>query len=142
MQLCDVNVLVYAHRVDSTSHTACRRWLETLINGPEAYGYCELVLGGFVRVVTHPRIFSRPSSISDALAFAEQLREQPTAIAVGAGPRHWSIFRDLCTAAATRGNLVADAYLAAIAIESGCEWITTNGDFTRFQGLRTRSPLS
>lgn len=142
MQLCDVNVLVYAHREDSSSHAACMRWLEALINGDEAYGYCELVLSGFVRVVTHPRVFARPSPVSKALAFAEQLREQSNAVAVAPGPRHWNIFRDLCTAGAARGNLVADAYLAAIAIESGCEWITTDRDFTRFQGLRMRSPLS
>jgi len=140
--LCDVNVLVYAHRSDSSFHTACRRWLEALVNGDEAYGVCELVLSGFLRVVTHPRIFSKPTPLADALTFANQLREQPNAVAVSAGPRHWDIFRGLCTSSAARGNLVADAYLAALAIESGCEWITTDRDFTRFEGLRLRSPLA
>lgn len=40
-----------------------------------------------------------------------------------------------------RGNLVPDAWLAALAIESGSEWITTDRDFTRFPGLRMRHPL-
>ncbi|MEN8376929.1 MAG: PIN domain-containing protein, partial [Gemmatimonadota bacterium] len=57
------------------------------------------------------------------------------------GPRHWSIFRDLCEAVDARGNLVPDAYLAALAIENGAEWITTDRDFTRFPGLRMRHPL-
>ncbi len=39
------------------------------------------------------------------------------------------------------GNLVPDAWLAAIAIESGCEFITTDGDFARFPDLRWRHPL-
>lgn len=96
----------------------------------------------FLRVVTHPRIFAKPSPLSDALAFTRQLGEQPNAVAIATGPGHWAIFRDLCTTSAARGNLVADAYLAAIALESGCEWITADRDFTRFRGLRTRSPLA
>lgn len=142
MQLCDVNVLVYAHRSDSSSHVACRRWLEALVNGDEAYGVSELVLSGFLRVVTHPRVFATPTPLAEALTFANQLRDQPNAVAVSPGPRHWNIFRGLCAGSAARGNLVADAYLAALAIESGCEWITTDQDFTRFGGLRLRSPLA
>lgn len=142
MLLCDVNVLVYAHRKDSTAHVACRAWLEALVNGDEAYGVSELVLSGFVRIVTHPKVFSRPSPLPDALAFAGQLRDQPNAVPIGPGPRHWDIFQALCLAHAVRGNLVPDAYLAAMAIESGCEWVTTDRDFSRFEGLRTRSPVS
>jgi uncharacterized protein len=56
-------------------------------------------------------------------------------------PSHWSIFVRLCEQANVTGNLVSDAYLAAVAIESGCEWITTDRDFARFPGLRWRHPL-
>jgi len=31
---------------------------------------------------------------------------------------------------------VADAYLAALAVESGSEWIITDRDYARFPGLR------
>jgi hypothetical protein len=48
----------------------------------------------------------------------------------------------LCESAGVRGNLVPDAYLAALAIESGAEWITTDGDFRRFPGLKVRHPLA
>ncbi|MDQ3400856.1 MAG: PIN domain-containing protein [Chloroflexota bacterium] len=48
----------------------------------------------------------------------------------------------MCLSAAVKGNLVADAYLAALAIESGAEWITTDRDFSRFPGLRWRHPLA
>ncbi len=142
MLLCDVNVLVYAHRKDTATHGACRDWLESLINSDEAYGVSELVLSGFVRIVTHPKVFARPSPLAVALAFAAQLRDQPNAVPVGPGPRHWEIFRSLCLAHAVRGNLVPDAYLAAMAIESGCDWVTTDRDFSRFEGLRTRNPVS
>jgi uncharacterized protein len=141
MVLPDVNVLVYAHREDTAHHAGCRDWLERLVNGDEAYGLSELVLSGFVRVATHARVFTRPSSLPDALAFAEQLRGRANCVPVAPGARHWEIFRALCAESRARGNLVPDAYLAAMAIESGCEWITTDRDFSRFKGLRWRNPL-
>jgi predicted nucleic acid-binding protein len=55
--LPDVNVLVYAHREDVADHPAYRTWLEGVVNGDEAYGISELVLSGFVRVVTHTKVF-------------------------------------------------------------------------------------
>ncbi len=112
------------------------------MNGDEAYGVSELVLSGFLRVVTHPKVFTKPSKLADALAFADQVRDQPNCIVVEPGPRHWEIFRRLCVENGVRGNLVPDAYLAALAIEAGCEWITTDRDFSRFPGLRWRHPAA
>jgi len=139
--LFDVNIVVHAHREDAPNHRAYRDWLEGVINGDEAYAASELILSGFVRVVTHPKVFLKPSPISDALAFAEQVRDQSNCVLIQSGPRHWDIFRQLCTDSGVKGNLVPDAYLAALAIESGCEWITTDRDFSRFKGLRWRHPL-
>jgi hypothetical protein len=51
------------------------------------------------------------------------------------------IFRDLCRAANAKGNLIPDAYLAALAIECGGEWVTMDREYARFPGLRWRSPL-
>lgn len=141
MILFDVNVLVYAHRVDSTDHTLYRDWLNGQLNGEAAYGVSELVLSGFMRVVTHPRIFDPPSPLSAALSFARDIREQPNAVVIKPGPRHWSIFTDLCRSVDARGNLIPDAYLAALAIESGSLWVTTDRDYSRFPGLRWRHPL-
>ena len=141
MILTDINVFVYAHRSDSPGHPAYRDWLEDLINSDQAYGYSDLVLSGFLRVVTHPRVFNPPSSLSSALAFTEIIRNQPNAVQVAPGERHWDIFKGLCDAVNAKGNLIPDAYLAALAIESGSEWITTDGDFGRFPGLNWRRPF-
>ncbi len=141
MLLFDVNVLVYAHREDADNHAAYREWLEGVINADAAYAVFELVLSGFIRVVTHPKVFIKPSSLGDALLFAEQLRDQPNCVVLQPGPRHWDIFRRLCMDSGVKGNVVPDAYLAALAIESGSEWITTDRDFARFKGLRWRLPL-
>lgn len=141
MVLPDVNVLVYAHREDASDHREYRMWLESVVNGDEAFAISELVLSGFIRVVTHTRVFKKPSPLSDALAFCDQLRDQPNSVHVAPGPRHFDLFRQACTEVDARGNLVPDAYLAALAIESGCEWITTDRDFSRFSSLRWRHPL-
>jgi toxin-antitoxin system PIN domain toxin len=134
-------VLVYAHREDAPDHARYRKWLEGVLASDEAFGLADLVLAGFVRVATHPAVFRQPSPLDDALVFAEQLRGASNCVIVRPGPRHWDIFSRLARSARVRGNLVPDAYLAALAIESGSEWITTDRDYSRFDGLRWRHPL-
>ena len=75
------------------------------------------------------------------LAFAGELRALDTFAAIEPGNQRWRIFVDLCRATNARGNLITDAYLAALAIENGAEFITTDHDFARFPGLRWRHPL-
>jgi uncharacterized protein len=135
-------VLVYAFHEGSPDHARYRKWLATAVESDEPIGLADLVLSGFVRVSTHPRIFSPPAPIESALEFAGALRAQPNALVVTPGPRHWEIFERLCLTAQVKGNLVADAFMAALAIESGSEWITTDHDFSRFEGLRWRHPLT
>lgn len=74
MLLPDVNVLVYAYREDAPGHGRYREWLEQVIESEAAYGVSDFVLSGFLRVVTHPRVFTPPSPIDHALNFAEAPR--------------------------------------------------------------------
>src|SRR5258708_17169815 len=74
MLLPDVNVLVYAHRRDAPDHERYLAWLEQVVNSDEAYGLADLVLSGFVRVLTDARVFNPPSSLGEALTFAASLR--------------------------------------------------------------------
>ena len=101
----------------------------------------DLVLSGFLRIVTHPRVFNPPSDIAAALSFVHYVRGQPNCVQIAPGPRHWDIFTRLCETAGVRGNLVPDAYLAALAIESGSRWITTDRDYSRFPGLNWHHPM-
>lgn len=141
MILLDVNVLVYAYRADAADHQAYRRWLEDVVNGDSAFGLSDLVLSGVLRVLTHPGIFKPPNSIRDALAFVAAVRSSPSCVGVDPGRRHWDIFARLCDGTSARGNHVPDAWLAALAIESGSEWITTDRGFARYPGLKWRHPL-
>jgi len=140
MRLFDVNVLVNAYRADAAHHEPCRAFLDETLASPMAFGLTPIALSGFLRIVTHRRIFKTPTPVADALEFVEILREQLQAEIVEPGRRHWDIFTALVEETSARGNLIPDAYLAAIAIESGSEWVSTDGDFARFEGLRWIDP--
>ena len=142
MLLPDVNILVYAHREDSPHHAQCLAWLEKRVNSDESFAVSELVFSGFLRIVTHPKIFNPASSLQEALSFVEQIRDQENCVIVSPQDRHWGIFTRLCEKANTKGNLIPDAYHAALAIETGSEWVTTDQDFSRFPDLRWSSPES
>jgi toxin-antitoxin system PIN domain toxin len=140
--LPDVNVLVYAHRAESPDHERYADWVLQLARGTEPFGLSELGCSAFVRIVTNPKIWDEPTTLEDALGFIEQLRRRSNARPLTHGPTSWDIFAALCREAKARGKLVADAYHAALAVEHGCEFVTADGDFARFAGLRHRHPLA
>jgi len=132
MRMPDVNVLVYAHREETANHKRYADWLIALATGDEPFALAEPVLQGFVRVVTNPKIFQPASSMQQAFRFLDALLERPTCTLVRPSKQHWAIFRHLCEQKGLKGKLVADAAQAALAIESGCEWISADTDFARF----------
>lgn len=141
MILTDVNVLVAAYRSELPMHADCAAWLTGVLESDESFGLSELVLSGFLRVVTHPRVFEQPAPVARALEFTEVLRSRPNAVRVAPGERHWDVFTRLCQAIDAKGNTVPDAYLAALAIEWGAEWVTLDRGFARFSDLRWSVPL-
>lgn len=141
MELPDVNVLIYAFRRDTDRHSEYRRWLVELAESPAAFGVCEWVLASVVRIATNPKAFKIPSQTSEAVAFCQALLDRPNCRLIRNGERHWGVFVQLCKGAQAKGNLVSDAWFAALAIESGCTWVTTDRDYSRFPGLRWRHPL-
>lgn len=142
MILVDVNVLVYAHRKDAVGHLNYLKWMEGVLSSEQSFGMSSLVLSSFIRLVTNARVFPVPTSLKDALAFTQEIRSRPNCVLLQPGPRHWEIFINLCELVQAKGNLIPDAFLAALAIETGSEWITTDRDFSRFKGLRSRHPLA
>lgn len=121
-------------------HEASRRWLSEQISRPAAFGVSERVLEGFIRVVTHPRIFADPDSIEDAIAFARSLTSRENCVRVTPGDRQWNLFLELAESTGATGNLVADTWLAALAIESGASWITWDRGFARYPDLAWSTP--
>jgi toxin-antitoxin system PIN domain toxin len=138
--LADVSVLVYAFRRDSGRHAVCKAWLDKVVQGDARFGLSPMVLSAVIRIATNPRVFVEPSSLDEAFAYCDNLLGQPHCEVVVPGPRHWGIFERLCGEAAVRGPRVADAWLAALAVEHGCVWITYDRDFARFPELEWREP--
>ena len=142
MLLPDVNVLIYAHREDATpDHERYAAWLTGLATGAEPFGLSVLGLSGLVRIVTNPRIFTRPSTLDEVFEFTGELVRRPNARVLSPGQEHLGIFENLCREAGATGKLVADAQHAALAVEHGCTLVTTDSDFDRFPGLRWHHPL-
>lgn len=135
MKLFDVNVLVYAHRVDQAHHEFYRDYVEALVNGSESFGLSPLTAVGFLRIVTHSRFPNGPTPLAQAVSVIESLVALPHCIWTPPGERNWELTRELCMKCACSGKQVVDAQYAAIAIEHACEWVTRDQDFLRFAAL-------
>lgn len=141
MLALDVNIIVPAFRADAPDHLAMREWLESAVNDREVVGISDSVLGGAVRILTNTRVFHPVTPLTTALSEANRLRSHAGVVTLSPGPAHWEIFERLCRSADARGNLVADAQHAALAVEHGATWISKDRDFARFPELRWQHPL-
>ena len=142
MKLLDLNVLLYAVNRDSPQHKRAKAWLEKLFAGDETIGLPWVVILGFLRITTSRRIFPEPLNIAGATAVVDDWIDHPLVVSVYPGAEHWSILRSLLAESGAAGNLTTDAHLAALAIEHGCELVSTDADFGRFRGLRWTNPLA
>lgn len=143
MMLLDTNILIYAHRPDAQRHAEFRDWVQTLIDSPQPYAVSDFALTGMIRIVTNPRIYRLdPTPMELALAYADEVRNQPHANVVGPGGRYWGIFTELAAKTGLFGDDVPDLHLAALAIENGCEIVSEDRGFSRFPGLRWRRVLN
>ncbi len=139
--LPDVNVLVYAHRQEGEEQVRVADWLKARVDGDGITLFTPQTISGFLRVVTHPRVFVAPSPLDHAIAFLDGLLSRRNSIVVESGPRYWSVMAGLLTKGDARGDLVPDAALAATAIECGAMLATRDRDFARFDDLDWVDPL-
>jgi uncharacterized protein len=134
--LPDVNVLVYAFRRESSLHESYAGWLAELLGGADEVAVTEGTLTGFLRIVTNPRIYADPAPTSDAVEFVDAVRLARRRRWVGATDAVWTTFSALVDLdPQVRGNLVPDAWLAALALAHGCRIATADRGFARFDGL-------
>jgi toxin-antitoxin system PIN domain toxin len=141
MKLYDVNMYVYAFREDSVFHEQAKLLLESALSGNIPVGYSPLALSGFLRLVTHPRIFMPPADMGAAMEFCETIINSPVSVPVTPGTGHWSFFAHIVKVSGAKGNLVPDAWFASLCLEQGCTWVSTDRDYSRFPGLEVEYPL-
>lgn len=140
MLLPDVNVVLAGFRADHDHHKLARSFLEGARSGSTILGLSDVALASVVRLATNPRVFVRPDTTGAVIEYLDVLLEAPAQL-LRAGSMHWPRFTDLCQHLQLRGNLVPDAYLAALALEQGAELITFDRGFGRYPRLRWRCLL-
>ncbi len=138
----DTNILVYARREESLHHEAAARILARLAEGEQPWALPWPCIYEFLRVVTHPRVFSPPTILDTALEDVASLIESPSVMLLGEGPIHSGhLFQSIRDGHAT-GNKIHDAHIAALVVEHGVsEFWTADAGFARFPGLRCRNPF-
>lgn len=141
MILPDINLLIHAYNSDFPLHGSAKAWWERALNGAESVGMPWVVVLGFIRIVTHPAILTRPMPVRIACDHARSWLTRPQVAMVHPGDRHPDILFGLLERLGSAGNLTTDAHLAALAIEHQAELQSTDADFARFAGLRWSNPL-
>ena len=140
--LVDANILLFAVNESAPEHSLAAAWLEDALNGNRRVGLPWESLTAFVRLVTNPRVVSRPLAPVDAWAFVEDWLAAPAAWVPVPTERHAGVLGDLVRRHRPVAKLVPDAHLAALAIEHGVEIISADTDFARFTEARWRDPLA
>lgn len=137
----DVNVLVYAFRQDSVKHEECRDWLNEQIRNRNGLVLIDVVLVGFLRICTHPKIFREPSSISEATNFLSVMISNQNVRLTSSTPESWQTFSRILHKTNVQGNKLSDAWLAAISMERNLIWVSTDSDFNLFPNLKLHNPF-
>lgn len=141
MILVDANILLYAEDQQSPQHEAARAWWDAQLSGASPVCLSWEVIGAFIRISTNPRVFERPLTIEQALDRVQSWLDQSCLRVIHPTDAHWTVFQEMLTEGQAVGNLVSDAHLAALALQHGCQLMSTDADFARFKGLNWKNPL-
>lgn len=142
MILPDVNLLVYAHNLRAPQHQKALDWWNRCLEGHDGVALAWVVVLGFVRITTHPKIFERPLPVAEALARVEEWLTLPQVHLIHPPHTHFQTWSSLLKPLGSAGNLTTDSHLAALALERGLILHTTDADFSRFPGLKWKNPLT
>lgn len=140
--LVDANLLLYAVDAASPQNADASAWLTESLNGDRRVGLPWQTLGAFMRIVTHPRVTTRPLSGEQAWRHVRRWLDADPSWVPPATTRTTSVLEGLIKRHVIRGNLVTDAMLAALAIEHGLTVYSADTDFARFPEVRWVNPLT
>lgn len=139
----DVNILLYASDSTSRFHVEATAFLQSLIKGSEACYLCWVTIMSYLRMATHPRIFSSPLSPAAAESNVRQLLARPQFRTIAETDGFWSVYEEIAADTPVRGNLVPDAHLAALLKLHGIRTLyTCDRDFLKFRFLHVVDPLA
>lgn len=138
----DSNILIYAHRRDSEWHERAAARMRELAAGLGAWALPWPCLHEFLAIVTHPRIYSPPSTLEQALAQVTAWLSSPSVVLLAENTDHWTALSSVLKSSRAVGPKVHDARIAALCVAHGVrELWTSDRDFSAFSGLHVRNPL-
>lgn len=137
----DVNLLIYAYDSSSPYHVAAAGWWKTCMTGTDEIGLATVVVFGFVRLCTHPKVFENPLTVAEATERVTSWLARPHVRIIDPSPRHVTDVLELLGHVGTAGSLTTDAQIAALARQEEAELHTNDTDFQRFPGIRCHNPL-
>ena len=138
----DVNVLLYASNTASPFCSKAVGFLDRCASEGETFCLAWTTLMSYLRLATHPAVFSRPLSPEEAAENVEGLLRLDHLRVLSEEEGFWKIYREVTGDLPVRGNLVSDAHLASILRQHEVTTLYTNDrDFARFAFLRVRNPF-
>ncbi|MBM3789810.1 MAG: type II toxin-antitoxin system VapC family toxin [Acidobacteria bacterium] len=138
----DTNILVYAHRADSSRRAKANRIVTGPADGSSLWSIPWPCLHEFLAIATHPRIYDPPTPLADALRQIQCWMESPTLVMLGEGEDFFPGWAEVLSNSGVAGAAVLDARVAAICLRHGVEKLfSADRDFSRFADLRTENPL-
>jgi uncharacterized protein len=138
----DTNILLYAHREESSWHATAFARLAGLAEGRALWALPAPCVHEFLAIATHPRIFDPPTPLATALDFVSALLESPTVALLAEGDGYWATLSDVLRSSQAVGPKIHDARIAALCLYHGVnELWTADRDFSRFPQLVVRNPL-
>jgi toxin-antitoxin system PIN domain toxin len=140
--LVDANILLYAEDSLSEHHDAARTWWDKQLSSSDPVGLCWPVITAFIRIATNVRLHKRPLTLKESVQRVQSWLDQPCVGILTPTEQHWILFQQMLRASNATGNLVADAHLAALAMEHNSTLASTDTDFARFRGLKWRNPIA
>jgi uncharacterized protein len=138
----DINLLMYAYDSSSPQHEAAAVWWKSCMTGREEIGLATVVVFGFVRLMTNPRIFQNPLTLEEAASRVKSWLARPQARIIDPSPHHVTEVLELLLESGTAGNLTTDAQIAALARQEKAVLHSNDNDFLRFPGLCWYNPLA
>jgi toxin-antitoxin system PIN domain toxin len=138
----DTNLLVYAHRRDSSWHTVARDAVAGLAEGRSTWAIPWPCIHEFLAIVTHPRIYRPPTPLANAIDQVSAWLESPSLVTLAENDSYWTVLAECLSTGRTAGAHVHDARIAALCLAHGVrELWTQDRDFGRFPALAVRNPL-
>lgn len=139
----DTNVLVHAVNSNSPFQTAAKESVENALSTATPFALTWGIIYEFLRVATHPRVFSNPLTSQEALGFVKTLLAHDFVSVLQPTERHVAqLERTLAELSHPAGNLLHDIATAVLMREHGIrEIVTADTDFMQFPFLEVFNPL-